>query len=176
MPIHNRRTVLAAVGLLAFIALPACGGRQPAPQVDQTGGLSENGSDTTSKVPGDPLAGFTEGPGVPEGWPVAAIPLPPGAVPVASLRNTTAPGTDAEANVVFYSAEQSFSEIHAFMIRELPAKGWKIIESSPPGDYLITTAEGHGYVGIFGTGIGFGPSEVSSGQKIALLVILAKSS
>jgi hypothetical protein len=90
------------------------------------------------------------------------------------LSKTTVPNTAGEANTVFYSAEQSPQEIQAFWSRELPAKGWQIIDSSPPGEYLITTAEGNGYVGIFGAGVGFGPAEVSSGKKIAIQIILAK--
>lgn len=169
------KTLLAFLGLLALLLAPACGGRQETPSPG--GQAEEPPADRNGADPGasdDPLKGFTEGSEVPEGWPVEVIPLPPGAAPVASLSKTTVAGTAGEANTVFYTAEQSPEEINALWARELPAKGWTIIDTSPPGEYLVTTAEGNGYVGIFGAGVGFGPAEVSSGKKIAIQIILAK--
>ncbi len=112
---------------------------------------------------------------LPAGWPVDLIPLPEGASPIASLAQTTIPGSTAPATAVFYSASLPSQEIQELFARELPKKGWNLLESSPPGDSMFTVVEGNGYVGVFGTGKGLAESEAKADQPMTIQVVLAKA-
>lgn len=165
-----RRRYLFAIALAALILGAGCGQKQS----PEPAGASKSDENTVETIPDEAIQGYTEGPSVPDGWPVDLIPLPPGAAPVASLDKTAVPDAEGEGYAVFYSADQSVQEITQFFTAELLNKGWKILETTPPDQYVAITAQNGGYVGIFGIGQGLGPPQTSSGKKIAFEVLLGK--
>jgi hypothetical protein len=122
----------------------------------------------------DALKSYKESSEPPDGWPSAFIPIPPGSKVVSYLAGVTVPGTPGEGTAVLYSAPESPEAIQAFWARELPKRGWTILDAPSPGVYLLTSAEGNGYVGLFGSGQGLGPTTSQNGVKISMQVILAK--
>jgi hypothetical protein len=117
---------------------------------------------------------FTEGSQLPEGWPVDLIPLPPGTTAVASLSKTFLPGTAGPATAVLYSTARSPQEVQDFLVGELPKRGWTLLESSPPGEAMVTAAQGNGYVGIFSSGKGFGSLEAEGAEALGMQIVLAE--
>lgn len=124
----------------------------------------------------DDLVGenFRMGPELPQGWPAHLVPTPAGASVVASLSKTSIPGSPGPATAVLYSAPQSAAEIQAFFVGELPKRGWEVLESSPPGDSMVTAARGNGYLGVFSSGTGLGPAAGSQTETMTIQVVLAE--
>ena len=124
----------------------------------------------------DDLVGenFRMGPELPQDWPMHLVPTPAGASVVASLSKTSIPGSPGPATAALYSAPQSAAEIQAFFAEELPKRGWEVLESSPPGDPMVTAARGNGYLGIFSSGTELGPAGAGGTGTITMQVILGE--
>lgn len=155
-------------GLILALTLSGCGkgGKQgleaaPTPPAEGAPAVPEN---------------YREGPALPQGWPVDLLPLPEGSAPVALLDKVTVPGQPGEATSALYASSISPTEANTFWKRELPKKGWKIVDNQSGKDFLLITAEGNGYVGVFGAGEGLGPPATTTGQKISLQIVLTKGS
>jgi hypothetical protein len=111
---------------------------------------------------------------LPPGWPAPLVPIPPGASAVASLSKTSIPGSSGPSTAVLYSAPQSPAEIQDFFSQELPKRGWTVLQSSPPGDSMVTAARGNGYLGVFTSGTEIGPVGPSGTEAISMQVVLTE--
>lgn len=126
-------------------------------------------ADTVAKL----LESFREGPQVPDGWPTDAIPVPPGAEPVASLQKSVLPN-GAETMSMFYASGQSSATIQSFFRAQLPRNDWSEAKSQEEGDLRWVTAENETFNGLFMAGPVPSLPRLESGAVIDVLIILTK--
>ena len=126
-------------------------------------------ADTVDKL----LGSFREGPQVPDGWPTSAVPVPPGAKPVASLQKSVLPN-GAETMSMFYVSGQPSKDIQSFFRSQLPKKDWFEPKSQEEGELRWVTAESEAFNGLFMAGPVPSLPRLQSGEEIDVLVILTK--
>ena len=140
-------------------------------------GSDDNDDASKEESPGaESLAQYQKGSELPADWPENDVPIPSGAMVLASISRTTVPEQAGEASTVLYSVTQTPQEIHDFMAAELPKKGWTLLEASAPADsgFSVTSAEGNGYIAVFTAGEGIAPTDVADANTVTLQIILAK--
>jgi hypothetical protein len=176
---HNSQKLLILVAAITIL-LAGCS-RSPS-ETDPSGrsraealkGQAENQqqaqvADTVSKL----LESFREGPQVPDGWPTQAVPVPPGAKPVASLQRSILPN-GAETMSMFYASGRPSKEIQAFFRAQLPKNDWHEAKSQEEGELRWVTAESDVFNGLFMAGPVPSLPPLQSGEEIDVLVILTR--
>lgn len=140
-------------------------------------GSNDDDSSDAKKSPGASVSSYKEGSELPADWPENDIPVPTGAMVVASISKATVADQPGEASTVLYSVTQTPQEVHDFMAAELPKKGWTLLEASAPADtgFSVTSAEGNGFIAVFTAGEGIAPADVADADTVTLQIILAKA-